>query len=287
MPHTWRPSASTTSMEAAINYYEHHLGDYMRDTAHLSMLEDGAYRRLLDAYYIKERPLPKEIKDVFRLVRASSKQDREAVEAVLREFFVVGEDGWRHRRCDAEIERFKQKSEKAKKSAEARWNAQRPQSDGNANAYADAMRTHCEGDANALRRQCEGNALQTPDTSNSVANATALERSAKDRVWSIGPALLGEKSRGLLGQLVASHGEEVVAEALDGCAVEQPGEPRAWLVKACQAIAKRRVKADPTEGDARPRWALDAGFKNRFEANNEGCFEHNAHQFRNGVKEAA
>jgi len=27
-----------------MNYYEHHLGDYVRDTAHLSMLEDGACR---------------------------------------------------------------------------------------------------------------------------------------------------------------------------------------------------------------------------------------------------
>lgn len=37
-------------------------------------------------------------------------------------------------------------------------------SEGNANAYA-----------NALRTQCEGNALQTPDTNNSVANATGQE----------------------------------------------------------------------------------------------------------------
>lgn len=41
-----------------MNFYEHHLGDYMRDTAHLSMIEDAAYRRLLDAYYIREAPLP-------------------------------------------------------------------------------------------------------------------------------------------------------------------------------------------------------------------------------------
>lgn len=39
--------------------------------------------------------------------------------------------------------------------------------------------------------------------------------------------------------------------------------------------------------DPKPRWALDAGFTNRFEANNDGCFEHNAAQFRDGKKVAA
>ncbi len=89
-----------------MNYYEHHLGDYLRDTAHLSMLEDGAYRRLLDAYYIREAPLPAAMRDVHRLVRAQTKQDREAVETVLREFFTESPEGWRHSRCDREIGQY-------------------------------------------------------------------------------------------------------------------------------------------------------------------------------------
>lgn len=144
-----------------MNYYEHHLGDYLRDTAHLSMLEDGAYRRLLDAYYIREAPLPIELRDVFRLVRAQSKQDREAVETVLREFFAESPEGWRHSRCDREIERFQDKQRKAKASAAARWERRPAQSEGNANADAnaspDAMRTHSEGNAPRARPQ-------TPDT---------------------------------------------------------------------------------------------------------------------------
>jgi uncharacterized protein YdaU (DUF1376 family) len=104
-----------------MNYYEHHLGDYMRDTAHLSMVEDGAYRRLMDAYYIKEQPLPQSMRDIFRLTRAVSKQDREAIETVLREFFEETPRGWRHSRCEREIERFRSKSDKARKSINARW----------------------------------------------------------------------------------------------------------------------------------------------------------------------
>ena len=38
------------------------------------------------------------------------------------------------------------------------------------------------------------------------------------------------------------------------------------------------VQAD----DSRPDWAVNAGFANVWEANNEGCFRHNAAQFANG-----
>jgi len=77
-----------------VNYYEHHLGDYMRDTAHLSMIEDGAYRRLLDAYYAREKPLPLDDRECCKLARAATKADRSAVKYVLREFFDLREDGY-------------------------------------------------------------------------------------------------------------------------------------------------------------------------------------------------
>ncbi|PUE09012.1 hypothetical protein B9Z51_08765 [Limnohabitans sp. T6-5] len=92
-----------------MNYYEHHLGDYVRDTAHLSMVEDGAYRRLIDAYYTREKPLPADLKDVCRLARAITKPERDAVKVVLEEFFSQCPDGWRHKRCDAEISRYQDK----------------------------------------------------------------------------------------------------------------------------------------------------------------------------------
>ena len=41
-----------------MNYYERHIGDYLKDTAHLSLLEHGVYSRLLDVYYTRESPIP-------------------------------------------------------------------------------------------------------------------------------------------------------------------------------------------------------------------------------------
>ncbi len=89
-----------------MNYYEHHLGDYMRDTAHLSMMEDAAYRRLLDAYYVREKALPTDLRECCKLARAVSKAERDAVAYVLREFFNLQDDGYHQKRADEEIAKF-------------------------------------------------------------------------------------------------------------------------------------------------------------------------------------
>ena len=89
-----------------MNYYEHHLGDYDGATAHLSWLEDCAYRRLICLYYRTEAPIPADLKQACRLVRASGKPERDAVEQVLSEFFDLRDDGWHNARCDEDIASF-------------------------------------------------------------------------------------------------------------------------------------------------------------------------------------
>lgn len=138
-----------------MNYYERHIGDYLKDTAHLSLLEHGIYTRLLDVYYTREGAIPES--EAARLIGARSKDEREALKAVLSEFFKLVDGACVQDRADREIARFKDKQAKAKKSAEARWGAQQPQCEGNANASqthdAQAMRTHSEGNATRARPQ--------------------------------------------------------------------------------------------------------------------------------------
>lgn len=93
-----------------LNYYEHHIGDFAEATAHLSFVEDAAYSRLIRKYYAQEKPLPADIKAVQRLVGARSKDEREAVENMLQEFFDLQADGWHQARCDAEIARYHEKA---------------------------------------------------------------------------------------------------------------------------------------------------------------------------------
>lgn len=95
-----------------MNYYEHHIGDYDADTAHLSWIEDMAYTRLLRLYYRKEAPIPAAVPDACRLVRALTKEHKQAVESVLLEFFTLADDGWHQTRCDGEVTRYQAKAER-------------------------------------------------------------------------------------------------------------------------------------------------------------------------------
>lgn len=141
-----------------MNYYERHIGDYLKDTAHLSLLEHGIYGRLLDVYYTRETAIP--VAQVERLIGVRSKDERKALADVLSEFFIVDATALRHSRCDREIAKYQDKQRKASASANARWSKQSTHTEGNANASSDAMRTHTEG-----------NAHQTPVTSNQTPEA--------------------------------------------------------------------------------------------------------------------
>lgn len=87
-----------------MNWYERHIGDYMKDAAHLSLLEHGIYVRLMDVYYSREGPIPEN--DVFRLIGARDEAATAATLQVLQEFFRLENGAWRQKRCDEEIARF-------------------------------------------------------------------------------------------------------------------------------------------------------------------------------------
>jgi uncharacterized protein YdaU (DUF1376 family) len=80
------------------------------------MLEDAAYRRMLDLYYASERPLPKNRDGLYRLIRAKSKVERDAVDVVLGEFFFEADGGWRNARADIEIQRHQGRASTAREN---------------------------------------------------------------------------------------------------------------------------------------------------------------------------
>lgn len=92
-----------------MNYYPFHIGDFTAHTAHLEPLEDLAYRRMLDQYYLRESALPYELTAVCALVGAETDDQRAAVQSVLSEFFEKTDAGWSHSRCEREIELYRAK----------------------------------------------------------------------------------------------------------------------------------------------------------------------------------
>jgi uncharacterized protein YdaU (DUF1376 family) len=121
-----------------MHYYQFNIGDYQSHTAHLSEIEDLAYRRLLDWYYLHESPIPDDIPEIARQIRMRT--HTESIAIVLQEFFELTKKGWSSVRANREIAKTGEKSAKASASAKARWNK--------------------DVDANALPTQSESNATQ-------------------------------------------------------------------------------------------------------------------------------
>ncbi len=95
-----------------MHYYQFNIGDYAKDTRHLSNLEDLAYRRLIELYYDTEKPLCGDVKKLSRLVRMS--EDIESIESVLSDFFENIDDCFYHKRIESDIAQFQAKVATAK-----------------------------------------------------------------------------------------------------------------------------------------------------------------------------
>ena len=103
-----------------MNFYKRFMGDYQRDTGHLAMIEHGAYTLLLDAYYATGKPLPTDNNILYRLVRAFSVDEQQAVYAVLLQFWTKTGDGWINARASIEIGKAAVQAETNRRIAEER-----------------------------------------------------------------------------------------------------------------------------------------------------------------------
>ena len=120
-----------------MHYYQKNIGDYRRDTMNLSLLEHGVYTTLIDHYTLNEEPISLDHLDVCWTIGARTDNEKTAVCLILSKFFIKTDEGYRHKRCDEEIAKYHAKSDKAKESANKRWDKD-----------TNAMRTHSEGNAN-------------------------------------------------------------------------------------------------------------------------------------------
>jgi uncharacterized protein YdaU (DUF1376 family) len=100
-----------------MHYYQFNIGDYLSHTKHLDLMEDLAYRRLLDLYYLHERPLNSGIASVARQIGMRDHENE--VKSVLEEFFNLFDDGWINHRADKEIKHYHSKIDQASRAGKA------------------------------------------------------------------------------------------------------------------------------------------------------------------------
>ena len=96
-----------------MHYYQFNIADYRKDTQHLSPIEHYIYRELIDLYYLDESPIPNKTQWVIRRLRLVSENQKD-IENVLKEFFILEGDSWKHDRIEHEITTYQSKAETAR-----------------------------------------------------------------------------------------------------------------------------------------------------------------------------
>ena len=153
-----------------MNFFKLYIGDYQRDTAHLSITEHGAYLLMLQHYYATEKPLPTG-KALHRMLRAQDKAEREAIDTIAAEFWTATADGLVNGRADDEITKADAQADTNQRIAKER--------EARRKAARDAAR---EANEKSTNRATNGQPNQTPDTRHQTPEETALAVSPREAV---------------------------------------------------------------------------------------------------------
>jgi uncharacterized protein YdaU (DUF1376 family) len=214
--------------------YWRHLGDYSRKTRHLSMLEHGAYTLLLDVCYDREKPLPADLKEVFRLVGARAAHEKKAVCTVIKEFFTLTSEGHVNKRVLEELAEYQGKSDGARKAAGIRWHSER---------NADASTAHDKRNASRARSSNQQPATNNQSTLPGAADAASAGGSGELELLDDEPSATKdtsaeaegsgakkEKGAAAAQQLTVAEGGGAALTVVDGGLPEFPEtEPPGWL----------------------------------------------------------
>ncbi len=95
-----------------MHYYQFNIKDYAFVAMRLTLMEDLAFRRMLDLYYETEKPLPCELKRVAKLIGMLEHQ--EEVRDILNDFWQETEQGWVNSRAEQEIVIYQAKADTAR-----------------------------------------------------------------------------------------------------------------------------------------------------------------------------
>lgn len=206
-------------------YMPMYWSDYDEDTADLSLIEHGAYMQLIKAYWQRQGPLPDDDDRLARMIRTTPQQWRK-LRPRLVEFFEITDGQWRHKRIDAEIAKFADKSAKAQRAASKR-HASGGASEG-ANGHANAG---ANAGADAQRTQCH-NRQQISESSSSAPNGAAHQAGDPDAdLFRRAREVIGPKHAGAVVTKLKTHFGGSIPRAR--AAVEQASEkarPKDWLM---------------------------------------------------------
>jgi uncharacterized protein YdaU (DUF1376 family) len=214
-----------------MHYYKFNIADYRKDTGHLSTIEHGIYRQLIDWYYLDEQPIPDETQVVIRRLRLGSDEVK-FLENVLSDFFVLGKTGYKHKRIEVEIKDYQEQAEKNKNNGKLGGRPKKTQSV-----------------ISGLPDESQNNPNQEPLTTNHKPNkekstVVATPEGVSDSVWQEFKSLRKAKKAPITQRAIDKISEEAnlagwtLEKALEECIV------RGWQAFKADWVAKKTNPAD-------------------------------------------
>lgn len=223
-----------------MHYYQFNIGDYAKATRHLSNEEDLAYRRLIDLYYDKEKPLPKDVSKLSRLI--NMRENQAEIKAVLDDFFVDTENGYQQKRIEVDIENYRAKAEAARLNGKRGGRPRKPKTNP-AESESKAKETQSvnlanptESESKAKKSDLKSNQEpitnnQEPRTNNQVIKETSSAKADNSNVLEVfnywkqvmkksnQSKLTPERSRKIQARLKEGYTVEQIKMAIFGCSV--------------------------------------------------------------------
>jgi len=95
-----------------MHYYKFNISDWALHTAHLSLVEEAIYFRLINFYYDSEKPIPVDLTSTVRKLRM--RDSLQEVCDIINEFFCETENGFTHKRCDELLKEYRKTNKKNK-----------------------------------------------------------------------------------------------------------------------------------------------------------------------------
>jgi len=134
-----------------------YVADYLADTGHLSTAEHGAYM-LLIMHYWQNGSLPEEERRIARIARMSQEEWADSRDTLADLF----DEGWKHKRIEAEMARAEDVSSKRKAAAEQRHSKR------NSNAPANAEQLHAQSQSQSHTEKVDATASTSPEPDKSA-----------------------------------------------------------------------------------------------------------------------
>ncbi|GLC92238.1 hypothetical protein Tamer19_16460 [Cupriavidus sp. TA19] len=99
-----------------MNFYRFFIRDFDADTKGLDFTQHGAYRKLLDLFFDTELPLTRNRLGLYKLVGATRKAEREAVDSVLIQYWIETDEGWVQKRAAHELAKLQERRKVAQQN---------------------------------------------------------------------------------------------------------------------------------------------------------------------------